>query len=560
MTLSFFTHNHQMTFVDSLGNAASASALWPDADYTVYFVVQNDAAAIAHHVQIYVQHSAFGIGVPGGASGIVQPAAVDVPPAGPGGPGLATVSFQFHTPPGGHGCLSAQIMPNGAILSQNTDIASLPTGATSAYSFLVSNPNPAPEVMILTLVERLESGGAVPAAQSWQPQFVAPAVTTPAGSNPTAYKLNLAAGGFYVINLQVTIPSSATQAHVFHVTGLVSGHDVGEVDITVRPVLGSSWIAPDPYVHGGYQSPDVILFDPVTHLPVPLGGAPGMPWDTVLRPNTDYDLAARVYNASPTPADNTVVRFWEFPGGNSALGILLSTTMLDVPPCSSAVVHSTKPFRSGPRGQHNCAVISIYNSLAGTCPDALTSSQVPDPSANAGHSCSAWRNTESRIIVVGTPWTLSLAQQMEGEVAPQPIDLEVQPYHVNREWLANEAVRQAQKILAESGAAAATPVYLMKSLRPTLPVAKTHFKLETRGQLVELNPQPEPPLPARWRITPTAEGPTPFILAGELPAAAKPGDVVLILVTARYPETKLTPSRAVEFLEILHVVDKKYKK
>jgi hypothetical protein len=233
-----------------------------------------------------VQHSAFGIGAPGGTSGIVQPSPVDVPPAGPGGPGLATVSFQFHTPPGGHGCLSAQIMPNGAILAQNTDIASLPVGTTSAYSFLVYNPNTAPEEMTLRLVERSGSGGAVPAANSWHPLFVAPPLTAPSGANPTAYLLQLATKSFYAVNIQVTIPPAATQSHGFHITGWVKGAEVGEVDITIRPVTGA-WVAPDPYVHGGYQSADVILYDPLTHHPVPLGGAPGVPWDTVLRPNAE---------------------------------------------------------------------------------------------------------------------------------------------------------------------------------------------------------------------------------------------------------------------------------
>jgi hypothetical protein len=230
--------------------------------------------------------------------------------------------------------------------------------------------------------------------------------------------------------------------------------------------------------------------------------------------------------------------------------------MVNVPPLSSAVVNSIAPYHSPAIGQHKCVAISIYSALAGTCPDALTASQVPDPLTNESHSCSAWRNTESRLVFLGTDWKLDLALQRAGEKETQPIDLEVQPYHVDREWLAAEAVRQAQRLLEESGAAATTPLYLVKSLRKTLPVASIVFKLETPGQLVELNPQPEPPLPARWRVIPVSEGPTPFILSGELPGKAKPGDVVLIQVTARYPQTKLSPSRAVEFVEVLHVVEK----
>jgi hypothetical protein len=75
------------------------------------------------------------------------------------------------------------------------------------------------------------------------------------------------------------------------------------------------------------------------------------PGNTVLRPNTDTGLAARVHNASSTPADNTVVRFWEFFGGVES------------------------------------------------------------------HSCSAWRNTETRIVVLGTLWELNLALKKEGPTA-----------------------------------------------------------------------------------------------------------------------------------------------
>ena len=58
---------------------------------------------------------------------------------------------------------------------------------------------------------------------------------------------------------------------------------------------------------------DVILTDLTTNLPVPLGGAPGGPWDTQLKPSTNYGFSAVVHNDADTPATGVKVTFWSIP-------------------------------------------------------------------------------------------------------------------------------------------------------------------------------------------------------------------------------------------------------
>ncbi|MGZ4246089.1 MAG: Kelch repeat-containing protein, partial [Solirubrobacteraceae bacterium] len=137
---------------------------------------------------------------------------------------------------------------------------------------------------------------------------------------------------------------------------------------------------PQPYIgNGTYQSPDIILTDPATNTPVPLGGQPTGPWDTVLTPNTDYPLSAHIHNDTGISAYDTIVRFWHFPGGVGSAGTLLSEVPSTNPPAGTTVP-SPVTFHSGTAGTHECAVVSLSDAAAPFINvDAPSAAQVPDP-------------------------------------------------------------------------------------------------------------------------------------------------------------------------------------
>jgi hypothetical protein len=560
MTLGFYTNNHQMTFVNATTHhVTNAWNLLPNTTYEVFFVVKNDADEESLNVQIVVTHSPFGIGLPqNNQSGIIEPSPVNIPPAGPGGVGLATVMFQYHAPPGGHCCLCATIQPDGPTLQQNTDVRSTPIGTLTEHSFLVFGGD-SQETMILTLKERLVNG--VPVPQSWNPLLVAPPGTGSSTPQPSPITLTLEAGGYYSVGLQVNPPARSTPTtHIFHIEGSVNNEFVGEVNIRVE---SRDWCPPpDPFVHGGYHSSDIILYDPITGLAVPVSGMPD--GDSLLRPDTPYGFAACVHNDSPTQAVNTVVRFWRFEGGVGSNGSLVDVQTATVPAYGSVVVHSAYPFWSAPANQHECAAISIYNAQAHTCTDAVTYKDVPDPNAN--HSCSAWRNTDSIWVFLGRPWEIYLEvnQKIHG---PDPVEIEVHTQHVPDDWQNNEQVRQVQTILAQ-GAAASTnlPLYLMPMLYKTLKPIDLKIEIKTHmfehHDLIHLD-EPELFSMSSLGIARSngyrlfhKEGKAPFKLTGIVPDTAKPGDILLVQVTAHYRKTHHTPTRSVQFTEVMFVKEK----
>jgi hypothetical protein len=533
MSITFYTQPHQMTFVDAMApyHVVNAWSLQPVHSYDVFFVIQNDADFEELNVQVNVTHSPFGIGLPGTTTNLIQPLPVNVPPKGPGGNGLATVMFHYFTPPGGHACLLATIQPSGPSLPQNTDVIAVPIGVTSTLSFLVFG-GLAPEVMTLKLTEEFDTGVVVPPAQAWNPLLVAPPGIGPAVPTHAPVNLNLAANSFYSVGLNVTPPPAAVGVHIFHIEGSLGTGSAGSVDIRVTTGIV---VKPDPYVLGGYQSPDVILYDLTTGLPVPLGGMPGGPWDTTLDPNKDYGFAARVRNASGSPAVNTVVRFWEFGGGGGWVGTLVDVQAATIPPYASTMVYSAHPFKSAPAGQHACAVISIYNALAGTCPDAVTASQVPDPNANPSHSCSAWRNTDSLIVFPLKPWQINL--QVNAPIHnPGPVEVKVLTYHVPLGWRKQEKVNRMATLLEQGGVPPEVPLYLLPPLRDML----NPIDLKTT-----LRPGPKLEL-ARG-------GPVTLNVSGIVPEGVQPGDKILVHVFATYPQSKESEGRVVEFIQILHV-------
>jgi hypothetical protein len=68
----------------------------------------------------------------------------------------------------------------------------------------------------------------------------------------------------------------------------------------------------------------------------------------------------------------------------------------------------------------------------------------------------------------------------------------------------------------------------------------------------------KPGAKGEWLLLPQRGQENPqFEIAGQVPASAKKGDVLLVHVAARYPQVKGRAARTVEFLEFVHVIDKK---
>ena len=519
MPLSFLTQNQQFIFVDPTTLlTVNAEAVLPGKLYDIYVVVENTDTAEHTDVQVNVWHSAFGIGLMAGTTGLTQPAPITVPPQAFGIPGTATASFTFVTPAGGHGCLGAQIAPSGASIGQNVTVINSPIGIPSQLSFVVFG-GPSAENMMLTFTEKDQSGAVIPAGSplSWKPLLIAPPGTGPIGPTPSPITVALDANVFYSVGLQVTILASATQSHTFQIVGTVNGVYEGEVDIVVNPVPATTYEKPDPYVIGGYQSPDILIFDSMGNL-IPLGGSPS--GSTLLQPDSDYKLSAVVHNDSSTDATNTVVRFWEIPFGTATDGYLLDIRTVTVPANGSVQVDSNFPFRSALPGFHSCAAVSVYNAQSQNATvDPTTAADMPWTQAGVPGP-TAWRNTDSMLVFRGKPWRLSLAVSdenrtnrvaIEATAAKIPLDFEA----------TGEAARFAS-IANQLGNINRYPLYLVTELQATLPKADLSI-----------------------RVTNGTNG--TYTIEGEIPKDALPGEKYLVTVNATYPD------RTVQFFETLFV-------
>jgi hypothetical protein len=165
------------------------------------------------------------------------------------------------------------------------------------------------------------------------------------------------------------------------------------------------------YVLGGYQSSSIVLTDS-GGINVPSGAS-----YTNLKHDTDYDFSATInfetYGNSAIVEMKATVRFWAFDGEAGTAGSLLDEQLITVSPfgipsLTQKVTSGTK-FHSAAAGMRRNAVISLSNltytlndgthSDGFSCPYATDSSLVPDPTVNPAQSCSAWRNTESQVVI-----------------------------------------------------------------------------------------------------------------------------------------------------------------
>jgi N-acetylneuraminic acid mutarotase len=313
---------------------------------------------------------------------------------------------------------------------------------------------------------------------------------------------------------------------------------------------------PQPYIgNGTYQSPDIILIDPDTSLPVPLGGQPGGRWDTLLTPNKDYNLSAQIHNDTTVPAPDTIVRFWSFPGGVGTAGTLLSEVLATIAP-GGTTVPSPIPFHSATAG-HECAVVSLSDAQAPFINvDATSAAQVPDPTVGhpggTSHYASAWRNTDSGLVMPGHIWQLPFrAETWVRE--PLPVKIEVTAAKVP---LGFEETGQAAKLredLRVLGATAPTPLFLAPRVRAGLEPA---HELEISVSVSEKEEYERLREGEHRELRTSHQEAASFTVRGRIPDDAKPGEVFLVDVAAHHAEGEGHPARTVRWLEVLYVTDR----
>ena len=157
------------------------------------------------------------------------------------------------------------------------------------------------------------------------------------GLQNTVYSYNPAAPGPWSVQASLLM----VQAFLAADTGpdgliyAIGGQNPAPASSSVEAfTIATASVAPDPYIgNGTYQSPDIILLG-AGGTPIPIGGAPGGAWDTLLTFNSSFGIQAVIYNDSTVAAANTVVGFWHFPGGvgsAGAVGCTVSTIACGAP-------------------------------------------------------------------------------------------------------------------------------------------------------------------------------------------------------------------------------------
>jgi Kelch motif len=373
----------------------------------------------------------------------------------------------------------------------------------------------------------------------------------------TLYSYNPATAGPWVV--QASLP--AAQAFLAGATGpdgliyAIGGQNLSAPALnTVEAfTVATTLTAPDPYIgNGTYQTPDIILLDP-TDNPVPIGGAPGGAWDTLLIPSTNYGIQAVVYNDSTVAAPDTVVRFWQFPGGVGTLGTQIDVQTVTVPASGSIVVTSANPFKSGAPGEHECVAVSIANSKSlffnvdPTTATAVIDPTVPHP-AGSGHFGSAWRNTNSIILHLGG-WRLPFQVKIAGNDNLR-IKLAVTATKVPVGWDQTEEIVRLRSTLRNSGADLRLPLFLIPEIRAHLKVANLGLKIHLPGRQDEgVGSAGAVAVQATAVPGVGAE----FTVSGTIPQDARTGDIFLLNVAAHYPATSQAREAVVEYLEVIYV-------
>jgi hypothetical protein len=288
--------------------------------------------------------------------------------------------------------------------------------------------------------------------------------------------------------------------------------------------------------------------------PVPVGGAPGGAWDTLLQPNTYYGIKAVIYNDSNVVAANTVVRFWHFPGGVGTAGSQIDKQTVTVPPNGSILVSSATPFQSGGVGQHECVAVSVANSKSLYFNvDPTTATAVIDPTiahpSGSGHFGSAWRNTNSIVLGMGMGWRLPFQANFQG-IERAPIKLVASATKVSADWERAREFAELRKVLEGAGVNLRLPLFLVPEIRSRLPAADLNLKIHLPGAKDKGVCSPGT---AEHHVTANPGEETLFTVSGTIPHDARTGDIFLVDVSAHYPSKSRAKKAVVQYLEVIYV-------
>jgi hypothetical protein len=334
----------------------------------------------------------------------------------------------------------------------------------------------------------------------------------------------------------------------------IGGQDFSPISTVEAFKATAALAAPDPYIgNGTYQSPDIILLDPVTSTPIPIGGAPGGAWDTLLMPTTNYPIQAVVYNDSNVDATNTIVGFWQFPGGVGTAGTLIDKQTVTVPANGSIVVTSSLPFQSGAVGQHECVAVSVANSASKyfnvdpTTGPAVIDPTTPHPPAS-GHFGSAWRNTNSVSMGVGQGWKFPFGANLHG-LEPIRVKLTVAATKVPADWNDRGEIIRLRDVLKGACPDSRLPLFLVPEVRAHLPAAECDLRIGVQGE----HENARSPKKAEHYITVTPGERAFFTVSGKIPDDARVNDIFLVNVAAQYPATRGRKETIVQYLEVIYV-------
>lgn len=379
----------------------------------------------------------------------------------------------------------------------------------------------------------------------------------------TVYSWDLSSGSWTQLAAADRLPVGVSQlaaatgpdGHLYAVGGVNGG----------APSAQAEWLnlgiaAPDPYIgNGGYQSPDVRLFNVNPNgsngSEIPLGGPTQAAWDTLLLPNTPYNIVAEIHNDQATAAPDTVVRFWHFPGGVAANGVLIDTQYATIQPGPTpTAVQSAAPFVSPAVGQHDCVVVSVNNYQAPyfnvdpTSAIDVVSPTLAEPGAPT-HFGSAWRNTDSVSVLPRAPWHLWF---FAAPRALEPVDvrIHVATAKVPVDFEQNPRVAWLARTLAFVGAQPRVPLFLVPDIREELRPAP---ELDVRIGFPEDEELHHLKEDSHHELEASRHRPVRFVVTGRVPADATPGEAYLVEVSAHYPDSPGHPAETVRYLEVIYV-------
>jgi hypothetical protein len=176
--------------------------------------------------------------------------------------------------------------------------------------------------------------------------------------------------------------------------------------------------------------------------------------------------------------------------------------------------------------------------------------QVP-PTQPGNPSCSAWRNTDSMLVLPGGIFHFQLGLGLFHKVIGNgPVQLDIQTHIVTADWLKDPKVLAVQEKMRQQKTDRAMPVFMAPELRALLVKTDLQQKITPAGKDSKA-------LDVKaGRINFTEGAQSDFVINGAIPKTAKKGDIILVRATAAFNTAAKDGRNTIEFLQVLHVTDK----